>query len=353
MQISSQNSNSFWYKVPNYGKGPGGRYGHTLIYYEPYLFIIGGCLGSLATNIVHFTKIDDFQFIKPIKWDILKIKENSPLPSPRAYHATDICKYGEAYNMIILFGGRDDKGNPLNDCWGLRKHRDNTWDWISAPYGDGYKPKKRFQHTITFYYNFIIVLGGRNGIDCEQMPIEIYDTKSLKWVGINSFNKFRHTSWRYENFIYIHGGLQYGKDLAETKLNDMIKIDLYKIFNSIKTLKKELESIIIEKPKEKENNPTELSIDLTKSIKNNDNKKIPKEIITLYIKSSDQSFNCKVFCDTNDRFNAIVNKIIEKEPSIIEKVNFFLCNGNKINEYKTVKDNKMKDGDVVILNIVD
>ena len=134
LEISTQNSNSFWYKVPNYGEGPGGRYGHTLIYYEPYLFIIGGNLGNLPTNKVHFTIIDDYNFTKPIKWDILKTKENSPLPSPRAYHATDICKYGGAYNMIALFGGRDDKENPLNDCWGLRKHRDNTWDWIPAPY---------------------------------------------------------------------------------------------------------------------------------------------------------------------------------------------------------------------------
>ena len=61
----------------------------------------------------------------------------------------------------------------------------------------------------------------------------------------------------------------------------------------------------------------------------------------------------KVSCDINDRFNAIENKIIEKEPSIIEKVNFFLCNGNKINEYKTIKDNKIKDGDVVLLNFYD
>ena len=133
----------------------------------------------------------------------------------------------------------------------------------------------------------------------------------------------------------------------------MIKIDLSKIFNSIKALKLQLESIMIEKPKESENNnPIELNIDLTKSIKNND-KKDPKEIITLYIKSSDQLLNCKVLCNINDRFNAIVNKVIEKEPSIIEKVGFFLCNGNKINEYMAIKDNKLEDGNIVLLNIID
>lgn len=349
LQISTQNNNSFWFKVPNYGKGPGGRYGHSLIYYEPYLFIIGGNLGINLTNEVHFTIIDDYDFKKPIKWYILKTKENTPLPSPRVYHSTDICKYGKAHNMIILFGGRDRSENPLNDCWGLRKNGDNTWEWISASYEEGYKPKKRFQHTITFYYNFLIVLGGRKSSDYEQMPIEIFDTSTSKWIGIYNYNIFRHTAWIYENFIYIHGGFLLNKEGAEIN-NVMKKIDLSKIFNALNI---KLESIMIEKPKESENNnPIELNIDLTKSIKNND-KKDPKEIITLYIKSSDQLLNCKVLCNINDRFNAIVNKVIEKEPSIIEKVGFFLCNGNKINEYMTIKDNKLKDGNILLLNIID
>ena len=161
-----------------------------MIYYEPYLLIIGGYFGIFPTNKVHFAKIDDYNFIKPIKWDVIKLKANSPLPSPRTYHSTDICKYGGAYNMIILFGGRDDKENSLNDCWKLRKHSNDTWEWISVPYKEGYKPKKRFQHTIAFYYNFLIVLGGRNS-NHEQMPIEIYDSKNLKWFKIDILTKFR------------------------------------------------------------------------------------------------------------------------------------------------------------------
>ena len=35
--------------------------------------------------------------------------------------------------MMIVFGGRDGNGNALNDTWGLRKHRDETWDWVLAP----------------------------------------------------------------------------------------------------------------------------------------------------------------------------------------------------------------------------
>ena len=255
LELSSEKNSSIWYKVPNDGNGPGKRYGHTLIYYEKYLLIFGGNLGNALTNKVHFTIINDNNdFTKPIKWEVLKTKENTPSPPPRIYHACNICKYGGAANMIIVFGGRDDKGNPLNDCWGLRKHRNNTWDWVSAPYDEGYEPQKRFQHTITFFYNFLIVVGGRNSPDVKQIPIEIYDTSTSKWVSTANFNKFRHTAWIKENFIYIHGGFQLTNSLVAQ--SDIIKIDLSRLFTSNETLKEKytlLEKKITEdREKEKE-----------------------------------------------------------------------------------------------------
>jgi len=48
-----------------------------------------------------------------------------------------------------------------------------------------------------------------------------------------------------------------------------------------------------------------------------------------------------------------MNIILEKEPKFIEKIGYFLCNGNKINEYKSIKDNGIKDGNVIILNVAD
>ena len=176
--------------------------------------IFGGNLGNSLTNKVHYTLFTGNNISQPIKWNILKTKENSPVPSPRIYHACSICKYGGALNMIIVYGGRNEKGSPLNDCWGLRKHRDGTWDWVLAPYEDGYEPQKRFQHTITFFYNFLIVIGGRNSSENKQIPIEIYDTQTSKWVSVAFFNKFRHTTWIVEESIYTHGGFQ---------LNNMLK----------------------------------------------------------------------------------------------------------------------------------
>jgi len=50
--------------------------------------------------------------------------------------------------MMIIFGGRSsDPKISFNDTWGLRKHRDSTWDWIKAPYISNL-PKPRFQSSI-------------------------------------------------------------------------------------------------------------------------------------------------------------------------------------------------------------
>ena len=102
------------------------------------------------------------------------------------------------------------------------------------------------------------------------------------------------------------------------------------------------------------NNKVELTLDLTKSQKISNNiKEDSKEIITFYIKSIDQLLNCKVSCKSSNIFNTVMNVIFEKEPSFIEKVGYFLCNGNKINEYKTIKQNEIKNNDTVLMNNLD
>ena len=99
------------------------------------------------------------------------------------------------------------------------------------------------------------------------------------------------------------------------------------------------------------NNKIELTLDLTKSKKITNNiKEDSKETITFYIKSINQLLNCKVTCKSSDKFNTIMNIIFEKEPSFIEEVGFFVCNGNKVNEYKTIKENEIKNNDVVLMN---
>ena len=78
-----------------------------------------------------------------------------------------------------------------------------------------------------------------------------------------------------------------------------------------------------------------------------------KEVITLHFQSSDQLINYAVRCNLSHRFNLIANQIFEKEPKFIENGFYFLSGGKKINEYKTIKDNQLKDEDVIIIQSVD
>ena len=78
-----------------------------------------------------------------------------------------------------------------------------------------------------------------------------------------------------------------------------------------------------------------------------------KEVITLHFQSSDQLINYVVRCNLSHRFNLIANQIFEKEPKFIENGFYFLSGGKKINEYKTIKDNQLKDEDVIIIQSVD
>ena len=78
-----------------------------------------------------------------------------------------------------------------------------------------------------------------------------------------------------------------------------------------------------------------------------------KDVITLHFQSSDQSLNYAVRCKISEKFNVILNKIVDCEPKLVEIGFFCLSNGAKVNEYKTIKDNNFKDGDKIILELVD
>jgi len=76
-----------------------------------------------------------------------------------------MCQYGNASGMMILFGGRGIDNNSFNDTWGLRRHRDGSWDWVKAPYKNkntDYLPVGRFQHTLLFYASTMLIIGGRS-----------------------------------------------------------------------------------------------------------------------------------------------------------------------------------------------
>ena len=75
-----------------------------------------------------------------------------------------------------------------------------------------------------------------------------------------------------------------------------------------------------------------------------------KNLLTLKFQSVDQNLECYILCNENDIFNSIANKVFEENPEFKEYGNYFLCNGTNINEYKSLKENLIKDKSIIIIN---
>ena len=73
------------------------------------------------------------------------------------------------------------------------------------------------------------------------------------------------------------------------------------------------------------------------------------ELISLNIQSGDQNIQCIVICKKTEIFNNVINKVFEKNPEFKNYSNYFLCNGSIVYEYKSLEENKIKDGEAVLL----
>ena len=221
------------------GATPGKRYGHSLVYYKPFFILFGGNLNNEVANDVWIFNSEQ----QPLHWTKLDIK--GELPQPRIYHSAAVCTYGGANGMMVVFGGRRKNGQNLNDMWGLRKHRNGVWDWMKAPYRG--TPQDRIQHTSLFCGNFFINAGGRSQTLGDNLPIEVYDTETSEWFKFSSFRRFRHSSFIFENYLYIHGGLE--DDKHNNPANVLNEIDLFELFAPNQNLIAKLKSFF-EKKKE-------------------------------------------------------------------------------------------------------
>jgi hypothetical protein len=243
------------------GPTPGKRYGHSLVYYKPFFILFGGNLNNEVANDVWILNSEQ----QPLRWTKLDIK--GELPLPRIYHSSVVCTYGGANGMMVVFGGRKKNGQNLNDMWGLRKHRNGLWDWMKAPYKGS--PQDRIQHTSLFCGNFFINIGGRSQTLGDNLPIEVYDTENSEWSKFCSFRRFRHSSFIFENFLYIHGGLE--DDKHNNPANILNEIDLFELFASNQNLTTKLKIYFAKKLEQSTKNPNEDKTQSNTGSINNDN----------------------------------------------------------------------------------
>ena len=75
--------------------------------------------------------------------------------------------------------------------------------------------------------------------------------------------------------------------------------------------------------------------------------------MSVIISSYDQKINCSFICKNTDIFNKLENSLYDKYPEYKDVENYFVVNGNRINKYKNLEENKIKDNEIITLITVD
>ena len=77
-----------------------------------------------------------------------------------------------------------------------------------------------------------------------------------------------------------------------------------------------------------------------------------EELITVKFISTDQIINFSITCKNTDKFTNLENILYDNYPKYKYTENFFLVNGIRINKYSTLKENKIKNNDVLTLTTI-
>ena len=74
-----------------------------------------------------------------------------------------------------------------------------------------------------------------------------------------------------------------------------------------------------------------------------------ERFLSITIVSTDQSLYYSIPCKSTDPFYKVENKLYQEYPQYREKDCFFLNRGQKINRNKTMDENHIKNGDLVMI----
>ena len=129
------------------------------------------------------------------------------------------------------------------------------------------------------------------------------------------------------------------EELLNNKAEELNKI----INKSYPTCQKELNEII-------NNKNTEIE-ELKSQLKRYPFQLLPEEkMMSIIFCSINQEIHYSVICKNTDLFVNIELKVYENYPQYRYNENFFTVNGNKINKYLNLEQNKIKNNDIILLN---
>ena len=78
-----------------------------------------------------------------------------------------------------------------------------------------------------------------------------------------------------------------------------------------------------------------------------------ENLMTINIKSVNQTIHYSIICKNTDNFSRIENCLYEKYPNYKKTNNYLLFNGTTVDPEKTLDYNKIKDNDLITLYIVE
>ena len=78
-----------------------------------------------------------------------------------------------------------------------------------------------------------------------------------------------------------------------------------------------------------------------------------EELMSVIFISTDSSIHHSIICKNTDLFTKIEEQLYQNYPKYRYLENYFVANGNKIIKYISMKENNIKNSDVIELHIFD
>lgn len=88
----------------------------------------------------------------------------------------------------------------------------------------------------------MFVLGGRTNNVGENVQLEVYETESSEWKKFNCLQRFRHSVWVMDHYIYMHGGFE--NETPNIPTNTIVRLDLLTVFKGNTVLLGKLEQFV-------------------------------------------------------------------------------------------------------------
>ena len=142
---------------------------HTAVVHDGReMIVFGGFVdGGERTNETYI------YIIKDNKWEILEAGKGGP--KPRAGHSAVV--YG---NMMVVFGGRDEDNEKLNDLW-IFDIPSRKWK-EEKPVSPA--PIPRSGHSACIVRDQMMIFGGILEVTKELDDMHTFDFKSKRWVSL-------------------------------------------------------------------------------------------------------------------------------------------------------------------------